>query len=120
MGADLERQRQSNELIAIISERNLLTAQVVKRNSELGDMYDKIKVQRSNLRIGERHYNSVLGKLRDLQTRLVDVVRGHNDTIEELGCLEEVKRRVLRLEKSVLQEQSKRQALTGELSRPMN
>jgi hypothetical protein len=118
--ADLERQRQSNELIAIISERNLLTAQVVKRNSELSDMYDKIKIQRSNLRIGERHYNTVLAKLRTLQEQVVGVVRQNNDTIQQLGSLEELKRRVLQLEKSVLQEQRKRQALTGELSRPMN
>ena len=118
--ADMERQRQSNELIAIISERNLLTAQVVKRNSELGEMYDKIKIQRSNLRIGERHYHTVMAKLRALQQEIVNVVRHNNDTIEELGSLENLKRRVLRLEKSVLQEQGKRQALTVELSRPMN
>jgi chromosome segregation ATPase len=118
--ADLERQRQNNELIAIISERNLLTAQVVKRNSELSEMYDKIKIQRSNLRIGERHYSSVLAKLNDLREQLVSVVRENNTTISELGILEDLKRRAIRLEKSVLQEQSKKQALTGELSRPMN
>ncbi|CAE7533607.1 CFAP58, partial [Symbiodinium microadriaticum] len=118
--ADMERQRQSNELMAIISERNLLTAQVVRRNSELGEMYDKIKIQRSNLRIGERHYNTVQAKLRKLQEQIVAVVRQNNDTIQELSSLEDLKRRVLRLDKSVLHEQAKRQALTGELSRPMN
>jgi chromosome segregation ATPase len=118
--ADLERQRQSNELIAIISERNLLTAQVVKRNFELGEMYDKIKVQRSNLRIGEQHFFKILAKQKTLQTELVSVIRKHNATIETLGGLEEVKRKVLKLEKELLQEQSKRQALTDELARPMN
>lgn len=118
--ADLERQRQSNELIAIISERNLLTAQVVKRNFELGEMYDKIKVQRSNLRIGEQHFFKILGNQKTLQAELVSVIRKHNATIETLGGLEEVKRKVLKLEKELLQEQSKRQALTDELARPMN
>ena len=118
--ADLERQRQSNELIAIISERNLLTAQVVKRNFELGEMYDKIKVQRSNLRIGEQHFFKILATQKSLQTQLIGVIKKHNSTIETLGGLEEVKRKVLKLEKELLQEQSKRQALTDELARPMN
>ena len=118
--ADLERQRQSNELIAIISERNLLTAQVVKRNFELGEMYDKIKVQRSNLRIGEQHFFKILGTQRTLQSELIAVIKKHNSTIDTLGGLESVKRKVLKLEKELLQEQSKRQALTDELARPMN
>lgn len=118
--ADLERQRQSNELIAIISERNLLTAQVVKRNFELGEMYDKIKVQRSNLRIGEQHFFKILATQKSLQGQLITVIRKHNATIDTLGGLEEVKRKVLKLEKELLQEQSKRQALTDELARPMN
>ena len=118
--ADLERQRQSNELIAIISERNLLTAQVVKRNFELGEMYDKIKVQRSNLRIGEQHFFKILATQKSLQTQLIGVIKKHNSTIETLGGLEEVKRKVLKLEKELLQEQSKRQALTDELAGPMN
>lgn len=118
--ADLERQRQSNELIAIISERNLLTAQVVKRNFELGEMYDKIKVQRSNLRIGEQHFFKILQTQKSLQNQLILVIRKHNATIETLGGLEEVKRKVLKLEKELLQEQGKRQALTDELARPMN
>ena len=118
--ADAERQRQQNELVAIISERNLLTAQVVKRNSELGHMYDKIKVQRSNLRIGEQHYNVVLKNLRDLQRQLVNIVQEHHGTVNELKALEDAKRNVYRLEKELLQEQSKTQALSDELARPMN
>ena len=118
--ADLERQRQSNELIAIISERNLLTAQVVKRNFELGEMYDKIKVQRSNLRIGEQHFFKILKTQKKLQEELVAVVKKHNSTIDTLGVLEDVRRKVLKLEKELLQEESKRQALTDELARPMN
>ena len=43
--ADQERRRQRNELTSVIAERKLLTGQVVKRNYELGEMYDRIKLQ---------------------------------------------------------------------------
>lgn len=118
--AELEKLRQNNELIAIISERNLLTAQVVKRNYELSEMYDKIKVQRSNLRIGERSYDKILKKLQDFKQELIQLVSNNNEIITKLEDIEPLKRQVLKLQKNLLQEQSKKQALTDELSRPMN
>lgn len=118
--ADLERQRQTNELVAIVAERNLLTAQVVKRNGELSEMYDKIKIQRSNLRIGEKQYSDCMENLKQLKSQLISIVKQNNSTITELSNLETVKRTVLRLEKELLQEQSKARALAEELDRPMN
>lgn len=118
--ADLERQRQSNELIAIVSEKNLLTAQVVNRNGELRDMYDKIKIQRSSLRIGEKQYHNCMLKLKEYKKQLVKIVEENNNVITELTSLENLRRSCLRLEKDLLQEQSKSQALTIELERPMN
>jgi hypothetical protein len=118
--AELEKLRQTNELIAIISERNLLTAQVVKRNYELSEMYDKIKVQRSNLRIGERSYNQLMRQLKECQEELVSLVLSNNEILTRLEEIEPLKRQVLKLQKSLLQEQTKKQALTDELSRPMN
>jgi chromosome segregation ATPase len=118
--AELEKQRQNNELIAIISERNLLTAQVVKRNYELSEMYDKIKVQRSNLRIGERYYNVVIQQLKQLREELINLIGNNNLVMTELEGVEPLKRQALKLQKNVLQEQTKKQALVDELSRPMN
>lgn len=118
--ADEERQRQSNELVAIIAERNLLTAQLVKRNTELTEMYSKIKIQRSNLRIGEQHFNTAMNKLAKLQEELIHLIESQNDTIEQLSPLEELKSKVLKLERDILHEQTKSRALYDEQSRPMN
>ena len=71
--ADEERQRQKNELTSVLAERNLLTSQVVKRNVELNTMYDKIKIQRSNLRIGEIQYNKALEAISKWQKQLIIV-----------------------------------------------
>lgn len=118
--ADEERQRQSNELVAIIAERNLLTAQLVKRNSELTDMYSKIKIQRSNLRIGEQHYDKILRGIAKLQGELIEMVETQNGTITKLSPLEEYKSKVIKLERDILHEQTKSRALYDEQSRPMN
>lgn len=118
--ADEERQRQSNELVAIIAERNLLTAQLVKRNSELTEMYSKIKIQRSNLRIGEQHYDKVMRAIAKLQGELIEMVESQNGTIAKLSPLEEYKSRVIKLERDILHEQTKSRALYDEQSRPMN
>lgn len=118
--AELEKLRQNNELITIISERNLLTSQVVKRNYELSEMYDKIKIQRSNLRIGERSYNHIIEKLRNIKNDLIVLITNNNNIIQELDHIEPLKRQILKLSKNLLQEQSKKQALNDELSRPMN
>jgi chromosome segregation ATPase len=118
--ADEERQRQSNELVAIIAERNLLTAQLVRRNGELTEMYSKIKIQRSNLRIGEQHYDKVMRGIGKLQTELVEMVETQNATIHRLGPLEEYKSKVIKLDRDILHEQTKSRALYDEQSRPMN
>eukprot|EP01038_Epipyxis_sp_PR26KG_P011029 gene11029-14810_t len=118
--ADQESQRQKNELGAVLSERNLLTAQLVKRNFELGEMYEKIKVQRSNLRIGERNYNKYIESLSSWQKSLITLVRDHNDIVQGLSKIDEVRKHVIKLEKEILTEQTKSSALSDELEVPMN
>jgi len=118
--ADQERQRQNNELTAIISERNLLTAQVVKRNYELSGMYERIKVQRSNLRIGERHFNRVTAALEQWRKQIIQLVQDQKSVMQELSVLDELKGAVFRMEREVLQEKSKAKGLMDELARPMN
>jgi hypothetical protein len=118
--AELERQRQRNELAAVLSERNLLTSQVVKRNFELGVLYDRIKIQRSNLRIGERSYNRVVEGLGDWQKQLITIVKEHTDTISSLSGIEDLRHNVIRLERELLTEQTKSRALLDELAQPMN
>ena len=118
--ADNERRRQRNELTSVISERNLLIGQVVKRNFELGVMYDRIKLQRSNLRIGERNYNTVMEGLAHWRRQLVELVGDQNQTIKALSGVDELRCKVVQLEKELLSLQSKNRALQDELVNPMN
>lgn len=118
--ADQERRRQRNELGSVIAERNLLIGQVVKRNYELGVLYDRIKLQRSNLRIGERNYAKVMDGLATWRKQLVDLVMGQNNTIKALSGVDELRYRVVQLEKELLSMQSKNRALLDEMNNPMN
>jgi chromosome segregation ATPase len=118
--AEQERARQRSELASVISERNLLTSQVVKRNTELGLMYDNIKLQRSNLRIGEANFDKVMESMAHWQKELIKVVKEQRELSGELSALEDLRNKVIRLERDLLSEQTKARALLDELERPMN
>lgn len=118
--AEIERSRQRNELAAVLSERTLLTGQLVKRNSELNEMYDRIKLQRSNLRIGERNYNDITEQLAKWQNELIGLVESNNDTVQGLVKLDEYRFRIVQLEKEITKEKTRTRALDDELDVTMN
>lgn len=118
--ADQERRRQRNELMAVTAERKLLTGQVVKRNYELGEMYDKIKLQRSNLRIGERNYNRVLESIQKWAMELKNVVFDQETTVVQLVDMNSLKFKVVQLGREYLTLQSKTRALMDEFDKPLN
>ena len=100
--AETERARQHSELASIVSERNLLTNQVVKRNYELTQLYDKIKSQRSDLIIGERQYNRVMEATAEWQRQLVATLNEHNDTVQSLVGVDKARSKIVRIEKDIL------------------
>eukprot|EP00605_Chrysophyceae_sp_TOSAG23-4_P002386 GSChrysophyteH1.ASY1.ANO1.2642.1 assembled CDS len=118
--ADQEHRRQRNELAAVTAERKLLTGQVVNRNYELGVMYDKIKLQRSNLRIGERNYNRVCESIAKWTNELKNVVYDQESTVVQLADMNELKYSAIRKDRELLTLQTKSRALTDEFDRPLN
>lgn len=50
--ASAERARQKKELEQVISERDILGTQLIRRNDELALLYEKIKIQQSTLNKG--------------------------------------------------------------------
>lgn len=118
--ADQERRRQRNELNSIQSERKLLTGQIVKRNAELGEMYDKIKLQRSNLRIGERNYNKVTAGIAQWREELKSIVYTHENMVEAVVGIGEQKHKVAQLDKELLTLRTKARALMDEFDKPLN
>ena len=118
--ADQERRRQRNELTSVTAERKLLTGQVVKRNYELGEMYDKIKLQRSHLRIGERNYNRVTEAISKWAMELKNIVFDQETTVVQLVDMNSLKFKAVQLERELLTLQTKTRALTDEFDKPLN
>lgn len=56
--ASYEKLRQKQEFNAIRNEKNVLTLQIIQRNQELAKTYNNIKLQHSNIRIGEKRWVS--------------------------------------------------------------
>ena len=115
-----ERVRQKHEVMAIESEKNLLMDQMMKRNSELKSLYEKIKLMRSNLFIGETQYNRILESIGHWQLQIRKLVEDNNDAILALTGYEELRKNKVQLEKEIRIEQTKSSALYEELQHPMN
>ena len=58
--AEAEKERQKKEHAAVIAERDTLGANLVKRNNEVNELYEKIKIVRSTLAKGEWKYDETL------------------------------------------------------------
>lgn len=54
----------------VISERDILGTQLVRRNDELALLYEKIKIQQSVLNKGEVQYNQRLEDIRVLKLEI--------------------------------------------------
>lgn len=57
-------------ILKVISERDLLGTQLVKRNDSLALLYEKAKIQQSILNKGDVHYNERLEDIRLLKIEI--------------------------------------------------
>lgn len=118
--AEQERRRQQNEYDAVISERNVLVGQVIKRTAEMERVYERIRLQTSMLRHGEDRYAQTKRELLNLQTDLGELSGKQQTLIGQMASLQSIRRVVSSLERQLLQERSKISAINNELSKPLN
>merc|ERR1711972_1282307 len=118
--AEQERFSQQKELEGVIGERDILGAQLIRRNEELALLYEKIKIQQSTLQKGEIQYHErtqEVSKLRaDIRKAKADVAAAKT----QVTNVESLKREIHHLNKTLLREESKAKALQEELENPMN
>merc|ERR1711972_1073005 len=118
--AEQERFSQQKELEGVIGERDILGAQLIRRNEELALLYEKIKIQQSTLQKGEIQYHErtqEVSKLRaDIRKAKADVAAAKT----QVTNVESLKREIHHLTKTLLREETKAKALQEELENPMN
>ncbi|XP_029632383.1 cilia- and flagella-associated protein 58 [Salmo trutta] len=118
--ADAERLRQKKELDQVISERDILGTQLVRRNDELALLYEKIKIQQSMLNKGEIQYNQRVEDIRLLKMEIKKLRREKGILAKTVANVEDLRREVYHMQRELLKERTRCRALEEELENPMN
>ncbi|XP_028391135.1 cilia- and flagella-associated protein 58-like [Dendronephthya gigantea] len=118
--ADQERMRQKKELDQVISERDILGTQLVRRNDELALLYEKIKIQQSTLNKGEIQYRQRLEDIRLLKLEIKKLRREKGILTKNVANIEDLRREVYHTQRELLRERTRCKALEEELENPMN
>eukprot|EP00931_Biecheleriopsis_adriatica_P034658 TRINITY_DN199_c0_g1_i1.p1 TRINITY_DN199_c0_g1~~TRINITY_DN199_c0_g1_i1.p1 ORF type:complete len:880 (-),score=313.67 TRINITY_DN199_c0_g1_i1:69-2465(-) len=118
--AEQERQKQLKELEGVIGERDILGAQLIRRNEELALLYEKIKIQQSTLQKGEIQYDEKAKEVARLRTAIRSCKAEVSQAKLQVTNVETLKAEIHHLNKTLLREETKAKALQEELENPMN
>merc|ERR1719203_2120202 len=118
--AEAERNTQKRKYEEIISERDVLGTQLIRRNDELALLYEKIKIQQRTLQEGEIAYKERLEESRGLMILTASLKRELKIERQRVDNIDDLKREVYHLQRELLQERTKVKALAEELENPMN
>ncbi|CAM6127709.1 unnamed protein product [Calypogeia fissa] len=118
--ADDEQARQKKEMEVIKGERDILAAQLIRRNEELALLYEKVRIQGSTLLKGQIQYRDRLDELRVLKITLTDQKRQLALVHGSMKNIDVLKREVHNMSRELIQERTKVKALSEELETPMN
>ncbi|ELV11671.1 Coiled-coil domain-containing protein 147, partial [Tupaia chinensis] len=118
--ADGERLRQKKELDQVISERDILGSQLIRRNDELALLYEKIKIQQSVLNKGESQYNQRVEDMRILKLEIKKLRREKGILARSVANVDELRQELFHMQREFLKERTRCRALEEELENPMN
>lgn len=118
--AEVERQNQRKEFEGVISERNILGTQLIRRNEELALLYEKIKIQESTLKKGEIQYRNRLQEINGQKDGIGGLKYDLCVAKQQVENIDDHNKEVYHLQRELLQERTKVKALSEELENPMN
>jgi len=118
--ADNERNTQKQDYQELISQRDVLGTQLIRRNDEMGLLYEKIKIRQRMLQEGEIAYKQRLQESRALMIKTAALKRELYIGIQQVSSIDDLKREVYQLQRELLQERTKVKALSEELENPLN
>jgi len=118
--AEIERQAQEKEYEEVISQRDILGTQLIRRNDELALLYEKVQIQQKTLQKGEIAYKERLEETRTLQIAIAAMKRELEIGKHQVTDIDAMNRQVYQLQRELLQERTKVKALSEELENPQN
>lgn len=118
--AEQERLSQEKEYEDVISQRDILGTQLIRRNDELALLYEKVQIQQKTLQKGEIAYKECLEEIRTLQIAIASMKRELEIGKHQVTDIDDMNRKVYKLQRELLQERTKVKALSEELENPQN
>ena len=118
--SESQRTKLKEQYDMIVSERDILGTQLIRRNEELNMLYEKIKIQQSTLGKGEHQYKEKLTAIEVLKDTMKDLMRQLKTFKKKVMEIPELKKNVHSLHKELIEERLKVKALSEELENPMN
>ena len=118
--SETERNKQRRDMNQIMTERDILGTQLVRRNDELALLYEKIRIQESTLSKGEQQYRERINDMGLLKLEIKKLRREKSLLNRSVHNLEDMRREMYHMHRALLKERSKCRALENELQNPQN
>ncbi|CAD8053515.1 unnamed protein product [Paramecium sonneborni] len=118
--SEIKRQKLKEEYETVVSERDILGTQLIRRNDESALLYEKIKVQQETLAYGEQQYRERLSDIELLKFKISDLQRELKIKRKKAGQAPILKERINNLQKDLVEEKLRVKALSEELENPLN
>jgi len=114
------QQQQRHIFDDVIQERDLLAAQLIRRNDELALLQEKLRLQQSTLHHGELEYQRRLDDCRVLRLQVIALQRSLQLQFDSIQQGQLLKQELFHVQRQLVQERTKVKALSEELENPMN
>ena len=118
--ADAEKARQKRDHVNVVNERDILGTQLIRRNDELAQVYEKIRIQQSMLKKGEVQYNDRLKEVQQLNLRVHQLRSELNSMQSFASRLPDLKLLSNKTSRELTREQCRVRALLDEADNPLN
>jgi len=118
--SERQRKKLQEEYESIISQRDILGTQLIRKNDELALLYEKIKIQQSTLAKGESQYWDRINDIKLLNQKIRDQHRELKIYHQKSNTIPDLKSEIHNLQKELIDEKLKVRGLSEALEDPMN
>ncbi|XP_028157110.1 cilia- and flagella-associated protein 58-like [Ostrinia furnacalis] len=120
MEGDTARAKLMKELEGLMNERDVVGAQLVRRNDEISLLYEKIRILEVTLHRGERQYEQRVEDIRLLRLEIIRLRKEKNLLSKGIENMTDLRLEVFNLERELGRERLRVRALEEALETPLN
>ncbi|XP_063369056.1 cilia- and flagella-associated protein 58-like [Cydia amplana] len=117
---DTARAKLTKELEGLMNERDVVGAQLVRRNDEIALLYEKIRILEVTLHRGERQYEARVEDIRLLRLEIIRLRKEKNLLSKGIENMTDLRLEVFNLERELGRERLRVRALEEALETPQN